>query len=60
MLGQLGKGQLTLSPDGPVVSAEPTKGFHFVRLVGTLPADQLLRVAQSLVPQAPGKLVTIP
>ena len=59
-LGQLGKGQLTLSPDGPVVSAEPTKGFHFVRLVGTLPADQLLRVAQSLVPQAPGKLVTIP
>lgn len=57
-LGQLmGKGQLGVSASASVVSAEP--GGHFVRVSGTVPPAELIRVARSLRLEAPGKLVDL-
>jgi len=56
----LGEGQLVLSAAGSEVVAEPQDGTRFVRIVGTLPPDQLLSLARSLTLQPPGTLVRAP
>jgi hypothetical protein len=55
----LGTGQLTLSAEASVVSAEPDGGSHFVRVTGTVSPAVLLRVARSLVVEKPGRLVQL-
>lgn len=59
-LGSLGRGQLQLSGTGPVITAEPASGRHFIRLSGTLDPATLLRIARSIVTVPPGTLTTIP
>jgi hypothetical protein len=59
-LGPLGRGQLLLSGQGPVLTAEPATGFSFVRLSGTVPPGVLLQVARSLRQRPPGSIVTVP
>jgi hypothetical protein len=59
-LGSLGSGQIQLSGTGPIISAEPSSGVHFIRLSGTLPPETLLQVARSIVTAPPGTLTTIP
>ena len=50
-LGPLGPGELILGTRGSEVRS--AKGTRFIRLIGTLPPDQLVELARSLVP-APG------
>ena len=59
-LGVLGRGQLTLSALGPVLTAEPANGSHFVRISGTVPPSVLLAVARGLQVEAPGPIVPLP
>jgi hypothetical protein len=59
-LGPLGEGQLSLSATASVVTAEPTRGFAFVRISGTVPPALLVRIARSMRQQPPGTIVTLP
>ncbi len=52
----LGHGQLLLSAPGSEVVAEPHDGTRFVRIVGTLPPDQLIALARSMTRQPFGEL----
>ncbi len=55
----MGTGQLMLSATASFVSAEPDGGSHFVRVSGTVPPAELVRVARSLVRESPGRLVQL-
>jgi hypothetical protein len=52
----LGHGQLLLSTSGSEVVAEPHEGRRFVRVVGTLPPDELIAIARSMTLQPPGTM----
>jgi len=55
----MGTGQLMLSATASFVSAEPDGGSHFVRVSGTVPPAELVRVARSLEQESPGRLVQL-
>lgn len=55
----MGAGQLSLSATESVVSAEPDRGSHFVRVGGTVDPSVLLEVARSLRIERPGHLVNL-
>ena len=59
-LGALGTGQLQFTGTGPILTAEPASGRHFIRLSATLDPATLLRMARSIVTAPPGTLTTIP
>ena len=58
-LGILGRGQMSLSALGPVITAEPDNASHFVRFTGTVPPSVLLAVARGLRVEAPGTIVPL-
>ena len=59
-LGPLGGGQLLLAGNVATVVAEPGNHKGFVRLSGTLPADELVAVMRSLTKQSGGTLTRLP
>jgi len=52
----LGRGQLLLSASATEVVAEPHDGTRFVRVVGTLPPDELIAIARQMTLQPPGTM----
>ena len=58
-LGVLGRGQMTLSALGPVLTAEPANASHFLRITGTVAPSVLLEVARALRVEAPGTIVPL-
>jgi hypothetical protein len=52
----LGRGQLLLSASASEVVAEPHDGTRFVRVVGTLPPDELIVIARQMTLQPPGTM----
>lgn len=59
-LGPLGAGQLLLAGNVSTVVAEPGNHKGFVRLSGTLPADELVALMRSLTKQPGGTLTRLP
>jgi len=52
----LGHGQLLLSASASEVAAEPHEGNRFIRVIGTLPPDELIAIARSMTLQPPGTM----
>jgi hypothetical protein len=52
----LGHGQLLLSASASEVAAEPHEGNRFVRVIGTLPPNELIAIARSMTLQPPGTM----
>jgi hypothetical protein len=50
----LGRGQLLLAASGSEVDAEPDEGVRFVRIVGTVPPEELIALARSMTLQPHG------
>jgi hypothetical protein len=50
----LGRGQLLLSASASEVDAEPDGGVRFVRVVGTVPSQELIALARSMTLQPAG------
>jgi hypothetical protein len=58
--GVLGRGQLLASASASEVVAEPHDGTRFVRVVGTLPPDDLIAIARQMTLQRPGTMRRAP
>jgi hypothetical protein len=52
----LGRGQLLLSASGSEIVAEPHEGRRFVRVIGTVPPEQLIAIARSMTLQPAGTM----
>lgn len=52
----LGRGQILLAASANEVVAEPHEGRRFVRVIGTVPARELIAIARSMTLQPPGAL----
>jgi hypothetical protein len=52
----LGHGQLLASASASEVVAEPHDGTRFVRVIGTLPPDELIAIARQMTLQPPGTM----
>jgi hypothetical protein len=52
----LGRGQLLLSASASEIVAEPHEGRRFVRVIGTVPPEQLIAIARSMTLQPAGTM----